>query len=162
MAYTLTHPSFEHEKEYRVLVEGQPDEATLQRWREGVWLNGEMTAPAQVSIEKEEFGDGKTARRRSRVRQDNPPDTIGDSDAGTWLRVVLHEGRKRQIKRVAKLLGHPVKQLIRIRIGTLHLGNLKPQEWRHLSEAEVTALKGQPSSAGIIPEKIEHKPKKNV
>ncbi|MCL5999368.1 MAG: rRNA pseudouridine synthase [Chloroflexi bacterium] len=142
LSYRLTHPSFEHEKEYRVLVEGQPQDATLQRWREGVWLNGEMTAPAQVSIEKDEPSDGKTTIRRSRAQKDKRPGTIVDSDAGTWLRVVLHEGRKRQIKRVAKLLGHPVKQLIRIRIGTLHLGNLKQREWRHLSEAEVTALKG--------------------
>jgi 23S rRNA pseudouridine2605 synthase len=117
LSYRLTHPSFEHEKEYRVQVEGRPSEATLQRWREGVELEGEMTAPARVWVES--------------------PDKGGEA---TWLRVVLHEGRKRQIKRVAKLLGHPVRQLIRVRIGSLHLGHLKPGQWRRLTQAEVDAL----------------------
>lgn len=113
--YQLTHPGFEHEKEYRVLVEGHPDELTLIRWRDGIMLNGEMTAKAKLTVESQRAHD-------------------------TWLRVILHEGRKRQIKRVAKLLGHPVKQLIRVRIGTLELGNLKPGEWRVLTDTEIARL----------------------
>lgn len=123
LSYRLTHPRFEHEKEYRVLVEGRPNEAALRRWREGLELNGEMTAPAQVMIERPQG-----ARRQ--------PD--GED---TWLRVILREGRKRQIKRVAKLLGHPVKQLIRVRIGNVQLGRLKPGEWRKLTQRELNALK---------------------
>jgi 23S rRNA pseudouridine2605 synthase len=127
LSYRLTHPRFEHEKEYRVLVDGRPDEAALQRWREGVLLNGEWTAPAHVTVEPPQ------------------PNTGGD----TWLRVILHEGRKRQIKRVAKLLGHPVKQLIRMRIGNVQLGTLRPGEWRYLTPEEVAALEGKSDSKAV-------------
>lgn len=116
LANRLTHPRFGHEKEYRTLVEGVPDEATLARWRKGVFLDGRVTAPARVTVDGREKG-------------------------GTWLRVVLREGRKRQIRRVAAMLGHPVQRLIRIRIGSLRLGDLKPGQWRTLAEAEVSALR---------------------
>ena len=115
LTYRLTHPSYEHEKEYRVDVAGRPDAALLQRWRAGVDLDGQRTAPAEVDIKQR----GKDH---------------------TWLRVVLHEGRKRQIRRVAQLLGHPVRRLIRVRIGPLHMGDLKPGQWRHLTEHEVRTL----------------------
>jgi 23S rRNA pseudouridine2605 synthase len=115
LGFHLTHPSFEHEKEYRVLVQGNPDENTLNRWREGLLLNGEMTAKAQIIVESRRSDD-------------------------TWLRVILHEGRKRQIKRIAKLLGHPVKQLMRVRIGSLLLGDLQPGEWRQLTPKETLEL----------------------
>lgn len=116
LAYRLTHPSFEHEKEYQVLVEGEPTERTLAHWRRGVFLAGSMTAPAEVDV----------IRREGEF---------------TWLRVVLREGRKRQIRRVGAMLGHPVHRLIRVRIATLLLGDLKPREWRKLTAAEVEALK---------------------
>ncbi len=111
LANRLTHPRYEHAKEYRVYVEGHPDEATLERWRKGVFLDGRRTAPADVSV------------LRAEVRH-------------TWLRVVLREGRKRQIRRVGAMLGCPVHRVIRVRIGPVHLGNLKPGEWRHLTERE--------------------------
>ena len=116
LAYRLTHPSFEHEKEYQVLVEGEPTEETLAHWRRGVFLDGSITAPAEVEV-------------------------TGREDGFAWLRVVLREGRKRQIRRVGAMLGHPVHRLIRVRIATLRLGNLKPREWRRLTTAEVQALK---------------------
>ena len=116
--YRLTHPRFEHEKEYRVLVEGKPNADTLLQWSSGVQLNDEITAPAQVQIMDE---------------QNSASDT-------SWLKIIMHEGRKRQIKRVAKLLGHPVRQLIRVRIGAIMLGNLKPGTWRQLTTAEVFEL----------------------
>lgn len=115
LTYRLTHPRFEHEKEYNVLVKGEPGEASLERWQRGVFLNGQRTAPAEVSVTKR----GKD---------------------GTWLRVVLREGRKRQIRRVAVMLGHPVRRLVRVRIGPLRLGDLGPGEWRRLTEEEVKAL----------------------
>jgi 23S rRNA pseudouridine2605 synthase len=58
----------------------------------------------------------------------------------TWLRVVLREGRKRQVRRVAAMLGHPVRRLVRVRIGPLDLGDLQPGQWRKLTDAEVKAL----------------------
>jgi len=116
LAHRLTHPRYGHEKEYRALVEGEPDEATLENWRRGVFLDGRRTAPAGVTV----------ARR--------------EKDA-TWLWVTLREGRKRQIRRVAAMLGHPVRRLIRVRIGPLRLGDLKPGRWRRLTGAEVKALR---------------------
>ncbi len=115
LAQRLTHPRFGHEKEYRALVKGEPDEATLKKWRCGVFLDGRRTAPAGVTVVRREGGS-------------------------TWLRVVLREGRKRQISRVAAMLGHPVYRLIRVRIGPLRLGDLKPGQWRRLTGAEVKAL----------------------
>jgi pseudouridine synthase len=116
LTYRLTHPSFGHEKEYRALVEGQPDETTLKKWRQGVFLDGRRTAPADVA-----------ALQRERDK--------------TWLKIVLREGRKRQIRRVAAMLGYPVHRLIRVRIGPLHLGDLKPGQWRRLTDGEVHALR---------------------
>ena len=116
LAYRLTHPRFGHEKEYHALVEGEPGEAALKNWRRGVFLDGRRTAPARVSILRRENGK-------------------------TWLRVVLREGRKRQIRRVAAMLGHPVHRLIRVRIGPLRLGDLPPRQWRRLTGSEVEALR---------------------
>lgn len=115
----LTHPRYEHEKVYKVLVAGEPSDETLIKWRRGVHLDGRRTAPAQIQ------------------RMKPGPQKRGN----TWLRVTLHEGRKRQIRRVAVLLGHAVQRLIRERIGPIQLGDLKPGEWRHLSESEISALR---------------------
>jgi 23S rRNA pseudouridine2605 synthase len=117
LANALTHPRYEHEKEYRVLVEGEPSEGTLKSWRHGVLLEGQMTAPARV-------------------------DVIDSGRGQTWLRVVMHEGRKRQIREVAGMLRHRVKYLQRVRIGPIRLTNLKVGEWRHLSPSEVKLLQG--------------------
>ena len=126
LTHLLTHPRYEHEKEYEVYVAGRPDSAALDRWRRGVELpnlddvtrDGGPTLPAQV----EEI--------HSRARSE-----------GTWLRVIMREGRKRQIRRVAGMLGHPVRRLIRVRIGPLKLGTLKTGEWRRLTAREVEELK---------------------
>ncbi|MCH7663390.1 MAG: rRNA pseudouridine synthase [Chloroflexi bacterium] len=112
----LSHPRFGHEKEYRVLVARNPDREQLATWRPGVVLeDGFKTAPARVWVEKEK---GK----------------------GAWLRVVLKEGHKRQIRETTRVLGLPVVKLIRVRIGTLELGSLKPGKWRKLTSKEVTDL----------------------
>jgi 23S rRNA pseudouridine2605 synthase len=135
LANRLTHPRYGHEKEYRVLVASRPDEQQLAIWRRGVVLeDGTKTAPAQVKFMR----------------------TMGK---GAWLRVVLREGRKRQIREVGSTIGLPVVKIIRVRIGTLELGGLKPREWRYLSEAEVAALKGQIKAKGG-PEKARSRPQK--
>lgn len=114
----LTHPRYGHEKEYRVLVARRPDNEQLDAWRRGVVLtDGDRTQPANVSF-------------------------ITASGKGAWIRVVMGEGKKRQIREVGKLLGLPVVRIIRVRIGTLRLGELKPRQWRYLTEEEVRALKG--------------------
>lgn len=117
LANRLTHPRYGHEKEYRVLAARRPDEEQLSAWRRGVVLeDGHKTAPANVYISETQ---GK----------------------GAWLRVVMGEGRKRQIREIGALLGLPIVRIVRVRIGSLRLGNLKPREWRFLSEEEVEALR---------------------
>lgn len=116
IANKLTHPRYGHEKEYKVLVSSRPDEKQLKAWRLGVVMeDGYRTAPAEVEVESL-------------------------SGKGTWLRVILREGKKRQIREVGKLLGLHVVKLTRIRIGGLLLGNLKPREWRYLTPQEVEDL----------------------
>ena len=61
---------------------------------------------------------------------------------GAWVRVIMKEGRKRQIRETCKQLGLPIVRILRIRIGPLRLGNLKPRQWRYLTMQEVSALKG--------------------
>lgn len=115
LTYHMTHPSHEVSKVYRVTVDGMPSDRTLSQWREGINLEGQMTLPAQV--------------RR-----------LDKSTDSTTLEVWLREGRNRQIRRVADLLGHPVKRLHRLSIGSIHLGNLAPGEYRMLSNPEKREL----------------------
>jgi 23S rRNA pseudouridine2605 synthase len=88
------------------------------------------------------------------------------SGKGAWLRVIMREGRKRQIREIGSRLSLPVVKIIRVRIGTLHLGNLKPREWRHLTPEEVAMLKrltvskGRPGKARPQRGKVGSKPKK--
>ena len=113
----LTHPKFGHSKEYKVLVARRPDQDQLEAWRRGVILeDGVKTAPAEVRFES---AQGK----------------------GAWVRVVMGEGRKRQIREICKQIGLPVVRIVRIRIGTLRLGNLKPRQWRYLTAKEVEDLR---------------------
>ena len=107
----LTHPRFDHAKTYRVWVEGTPLDTSLQRWRRGVSLDGTRTRSAEVHV---------VQRRSDR----------------TLLEVVLLEGRNRQIRRVADLLGHPVVDLQRVGIAGLRLGALPEGRWRQLSRGE--------------------------
>jgi len=139
-AFRLTHPKFEHEKEYRVRVQGQPSEATLSTWRAGVTLVGETTktAPARVTIvgahDPHSLADPRSANR------------AGMADT-TVLAIIMHEGRKRQIRRIAHYLGHPVVDLIRVRVGSVVLGTLQSGQWRRLTTHELQALNRPPASS---------------
>lgn len=122
LANRLTHPRYGHEKEYRVLIARRPDEEQLSTWRRGVVLeDGYRTNPVEVRFES---AYGK----------------------GAWLRVVMREGRKRQIRETGSQIGLPVVRIIRVRTGSLHLGKLKPREWRYLTSEEVSELKGKSDS----------------
>ncbi len=111
LTHRLTHPSFGVEKEYLAEVEGVPSAAAVRRLREGVALDDGPTAPARVALV--------------------PP---------RGLRLVIHEGRNRQVRRMCEAVGHPVVRLVRTRIGPLADRGLAPGEWRPLSVAEVRAL----------------------
>jgi 23S rRNA pseudouridine2605 synthase len=119
LANKLTHPKFGHLKIYRVLVARRPDNDQLATWRRGVVLeDGYKTAPADVTQE-------------------------GTSGKGAWLRVVMREGRKRQIREIGSLLGLPVVRILRIALGSLRLGTLKRGEWRYLTDEEIADLKSE-------------------
>ncbi len=111
LAHRLTHPSFGVEKEYLAEVEGRPAPGALRRLREGVELEDGRTAPARVSLV-----------------------------APGAVRLVIHEGRNRQVRRMCEAVGHPVRRLVRTRIGPLADRRLKPGEWRILGPDEVRAL----------------------
>ena len=112
----LTHPRFEHEKEYRVLVNGRPSEQQINGWNKGLILDdGSITRSAKVWIEHKDPNE-------------------------TWMGVILKEGKKRQIRRMAEVSGLKVKRLIRIRLANLRLGDLLPGEWRELEEREIEDL----------------------
>lgn len=115
LTYALTHPKHHVEKTYRAWVEGVPDHAVLEQLRTGIQLDDDLTAPAQV--------------RRILTRADN-----------TLLELVIHEGRKRQIRRMLLAVGFPVVSLSRVRLGPLELGELPEGKWRELSNEEILTL----------------------
>lgn len=116
LTFQLTHPSYDHEKEYRVQVVPRPQEKQLSAWQKGIILDdGSLTRPAQVWVEHQD-------------------------QEGAWLGVILKEGKKRQIRRMAESTGLGVLRLIRIRIATLTLGDLLPGEWRKLGQNEIIEL----------------------
>ena len=114
LTQVLTHPRHHIAKTYRVRVEGSPKDNTLEKWRRGISLAGQMTAPADVN-----------------VLHPKPP---------ALLEVILHEGRNRQIRRVAEQLGHPVLSLHRSAIGSISLGELSLGQCRELTPQEVKKL----------------------
>ena len=119
LANRLTHTRYGHEKEYRVLLARRPDKDQLEAWKRGVVLeDGYKTAPVDVYFES---AQGK----------------------GAWTRVIMGEGRKRQIRETCKQLGIPIVSILRIRIGALRIGNLKPRQWRYLTDFEIDELKGR-------------------
>ncbi|MGI9615528.1 MAG: pseudouridine synthase [Acidimicrobiales bacterium] len=111
LAHRLSHPSFGVEKEYLVHVRGQPGRAALRALREGVELDDGVTAPAKASVM-----------------------------APGLIKITIHEGRNRQVRRMCDTIGHPVLRLARSRIGPLSDPNLRPGDWRPLGNDELLAL----------------------
>ena len=120
LAYRLTHPRFKVAKEYEVVVAGRLASDELKALREGVELDDGPTAPAEVEVMRS---------------------TRGSHDSGrSELRLVIREGRHRQVRRMVQSVGHKVLALRRTGFGPLRLGRLKPSGWRVLSEGEINAL----------------------
>lgn len=116
LTHRLSHPKFEIDKIYLAWVAGHVGHEALRRLRKGVRLEDGMTAPARANVVKKE----------------------GNS---TLIRLTIHEGRKRLVKRMCAAVGHPVHDLRRIRIGTIESQGLMPGEWRYLNEDEIEDLK---------------------
>lgn len=115
-ANTLTHPRYHVEKEYRVRVRGIPAEPAMDRLRTGVELDGRATAPARAWVEAVKGGNA-------------------------ICRIVIREGRNRQVRRMCDAVGHPVTALTRLRVGPVWLTGIEPGKWRHLTREEVEALR---------------------
>lgn len=140
LALRLMHPRYEHVKTYLVQVEGMPNPRKIRRWQHGVMLDDGPTLPAQVILLRDIPGyASQSAGLRSPQKA---------SVRTSWLKVVLREGRKRQVRRMVALLGHPALRLIRVSLGPLHLGDLPPGKWRDLTPGEVAALR---EITGAIP-----------
>lgn len=112
LAHRLAHPRYEVDKVYEVEVEGDPSPRALSRLTSGVELEDGVSAPARVR----RLGPGR-------------------------IELIVHEGRKHQVKRMCEAVGHPVRRLHRSRYAGLTLAGLAPGEWRELSREEVDALK---------------------
>ncbi len=127
LAHRLTHPSFGVEKEYLAEVRGRPSRAAVRRLREGVELDDGLTAPAKASVP----GDG-------------------------LVRITIHEGRNRQVRRMMEAIGHPLERLVRVRIGPLSDHSLKAGTWREVTQAELLDLQravrrtGDDESGGTV------------
>jgi 23S rRNA pseudouridine2605 synthase len=119
LAHRLAHPRYGVEKTYVADVEGDPDEDVLQRLREGVELDDGRSAPARAR----RLGPGR-------------------------VELVLHEGRKHQVKRMLAAVGHPVTRLHRAAYAGLTLEGLEPAEWRELEPSEVDRLRGSGQLVG--------------
>jgi 23S rRNA pseudouridine2605 synthase len=121
-ALRLTHPRYSMQKHYQALVQGCPSENSLQALRSGVTIVGDKglshkTAPAQVQLLRKAGSD-------------------------CWLSLIIHEGRKRQVRRMLAAVGHPVLDLIRAGLGPIELGDMPVGKWRFLSEEELKAFQG--------------------
>jgi 23S rRNA pseudouridine2605 synthase len=115
LANLLAHPRHGVEKEYLAEVEGVPAPGAIRRLRDGVELDDGMTAPAKVQL-------------------------VQGHDASAALSITIHEGRKRQVRRMCSAVGHPVLRLVRVRIGPVADRGLAPGTWRELTPAEVRSL----------------------
>lgn len=128
LAHRLTDPRFNHPKTYLVQVEGIPTPEALVKLEQGVEVKGRKTLRSQAMVVPE---------------PDLPPRARPVTPHGptAWLRIVLREGKKRQIRHMTAAVGLPTLRLVRVAIGPVTINELQPGRWRNLSPAEVKALK---------------------
>lgn len=110
----VTHPKYEVKKTYVAVVKGIPSEQLLKKFRDGLKIDNKKTAPCQAVIDEKK-------------KQVN----------ATTLRITIHEGRNRQVRKMCDAIGHPVIKLKRVAVGDVKLGDLKKGEWRYLTAQEV-------------------------
>lgn len=116
MAFHLTHPRYEIDKEYIVRVQGFPKSEDIDKLRNGIDIGGFITSPAQVNF-------------------------ISHNKHTSLFNIIIKEGKNRQVRRMFDAIGHPVVYLKRVRIGNIKLENLKLGKWRYLTNKELEALK---------------------
>jgi len=111
-ANNLTHPKNEIRKVYIAMLRGEPNEKALQKFREGIKIDGRKTAPAEIDI-------------------------LNSKNEKTKARITIYEGRNRQVRKMCEIIGNPVISLKRITIGEIKLGDLESGRWRYLTEQEI-------------------------
>ncbi|MEX0749685.1 MAG: pseudouridine synthase [Dehalococcoidia bacterium] len=121
-AHRMAHPRFQIEKEYVALVEGRPDDPTLRQLGSGIVIDGEETAPARAELAP-------------------APEGFEGRPQHSWVRLTIHQGRKRQVRRMFGAVGHQVRTLVRTRIGDVEIGRLAKGKTRRLTSSEVDALR---------------------
>ena len=124
----LTDPSFHLPRTYWVQVEGSITEHALQSLRQGIVIQGKKTQPCQARL----IPEPNLPSRNKSITPHKPP---------TWIELILQEGRKRQIRHMTAAVGFPTLRLVRIAIGPLGIGDLKPGEWRYLTREEINLLR---------------------
>jgi 23S rRNA pseudouridine2457 synthase len=130
LIHRLGHPRYRHPKTYLVQVEGVPKAKELEALQRGVMVKGRRTAPAQVAL-LPTAPDLPHRAKPIRHRKSVPT---------AWLRLVLTEGRKRQVRRMTAAVGYPTLRLVRVGIGSLGTEGLRPGEWREMTAGELDAL----------------------
>lgn len=126
----LTHPRYSMQKHYQALVRGCPSESVLAELRSSITITEDegrshKTAPAQVSL-------------------------LRKAGNNCWLSLTIHEGRKRQVRRMLEAVGHPMLELSRVGVGPLALGDLPEGKWRYLTGEEVKALQSYTQTSRTV------------
>lgn len=118
LANRLIHPRYEIQKEYIVVVSGKPDRKEISRLEKGVIMEGRKTASARILV-------------------------VSAGPRWSTLRFIIHEGRKREIRRMVEMIGHRVLKLKRVKFAGLELKGLQSGKWRYLNSGEISRLKSQ-------------------
>jgi pseudouridine synthase len=118
LAMRLAHPRYEIDKEYNAILKGKPEEAVLEKLRKGVTIEGRKTAPAKVIRRRYDPGEDQTA-----------------------VKIIIHEGRNRQIRLMGESVGHPVVELRRMRIGFVSIKGMRSGECRLIGQKDVNRLR---------------------
>lgn len=116
LAHRLMHPKYEILKVYIAVVKGKPSSNAIRQLEKGMRIDNHTTAPAFVRV-------------------------LENYTNKTKLEITIHEGRNRQVRKMCESIGHPVIRLKRVAFGSLLLGNLKPGQWRYLTDNEIKQLK---------------------
>src|SRR5437773_3433608 len=130
LAHHITDPRHKLPKVYLVQVERVPDEKTLARLRRGVLLGGRRARPVEVEL----------LPLSPELPQRPVPIRFRKSVPTAWIKITLREGQNRQVRRMSAAVGHPTLRLVRMAVGPVTLGDLKPGQWRELDDVEVAGL----------------------
>ena len=130
LAHHITDPQHKLPKVYLAQVERIPNDEALTKLRGGVVLNGKRTRPTEVQL----------LSKPPEIPERPIPVRFRKSVPTAWLQITLREGLNRQVRRMTAAVGHPTLRLIRIAIGSIMLGDLKPGQWRELTKSEIVHI----------------------